>query len=78
MAVRIHLLARNVTATPGFTDTKTYRLGTNADGSDNSVTPGGAFKRHAFTGLVRVVNLEPAPRADLWRRVMPTHEEMPR
>ena len=57
MAVRVHVLARNVTATPGFTDTKTYRLGANADGSANDVTPGGAFKRHAFTGLVRVVNL---------------------
>lgn len=57
VAVRVHLLARNVTATPGFTDTKTYRLGANADGSDNAVTPGGAFKRHAFTGLVRVVNV---------------------
>lgn len=57
VAVRVHLLARNVTTTPGFTDTKTYRLGANADGGDNSVTPGGAFKRHAFTGLVRVVNM---------------------
>jgi len=57
VAVRVHVLARNVTATPGFTDTKTYRLGANADGSANDVTPGGAFKRHAFTGLVRVVNL---------------------
>jgi type IV pilus assembly protein PilW len=57
VAVRVHVLARNVTATPGFTDTKTYRLGTNADGSASTVTPGGAFKRHAFTGLVRVVNL---------------------
>lgn len=56
VAVRIHLLARNLTETPGFTDGKTYRLGTNADGSENSVTPGGAFKRHAFTGLVRAVN----------------------
>jgi type IV pilus assembly protein PilW len=57
VAVRVHLLARNVDATPSHTDTKTYRLGTNADGSANDVTPGGGYKRHAFTGLVRVVNV---------------------
>jgi type IV pilus assembly protein PilW len=57
VAVRVYLLARNADATPAYTDTKTYRLGTNADGSANDVTPGGAFKRHEFTGLVRVVNM---------------------
>jgi type IV pilus assembly protein PilW len=57
MAVRIHLLARNTDATPGFIDTKTYRLGQNADGTDNTLTPGGAFKRHLFTGVIRVVNM---------------------
>jgi len=57
VAVRIYLVARNVDATPGYTDTKTYRLGTNANGSANDVTPGGAYKRHEFTGLVRVLNI---------------------
>lgn len=57
VAVRINVLARNVDATPGHTDTKTYRLGTNADGSANEVTPGGDYKRHVFTGLVRVINV---------------------
>jgi type IV pilus assembly protein PilW len=57
VAVRIHLLARNVDTTPSHTDTKTYRLGTNADGSANDVTPGGAYKRHVFSGLVRAVNV---------------------
>jgi type IV pilus assembly protein PilW len=56
MAVRVHLLARSTSTSAGYTDTKTYRLGANADGSDNSVTPGGGYKRHAFTGVVRVVN----------------------
>ena len=57
VAIRIHLLARNVDATNGFVDTKSYRLGTNADGTDNTVTPGGSFKRHQFTALVRVRNM---------------------
>lgn len=57
VVIRVHLLARNVDETGGFVDSKTYRLGVNADGTDNNVTPGGAFKRHQFTGLVRVVNV---------------------
>ena len=57
VAIRVHLLARNVDATPGFIDTKTYLLGKNANGTDNNIAPGGAFKRHQFTGLVRIVNV---------------------
>ncbi len=33
VAVRVHLLARNIDTTPGFTDTKTYTMGLNADGT---------------------------------------------
>ena len=55
-AVRVHLLARNADTSPGFTDTKTYQLGKLADGSDNNVTPGGSFRRHAYTEVVRVQN----------------------
>ena len=57
VAVRIHVLARNTEASPGFTDTKTYALGNNADGSTNTVTPGGSFRRHNYTELVRVTNV---------------------
>jgi type IV pilus assembly protein PilW len=57
VAVRINLLARNNDATPGFTDTKTYALGKNADGTDNNVTPGGSFRRHNYKELVRVQNV---------------------
>ncbi len=56
MAIRLHLLARNVDQTAGFTDTKTYLLGKNFDGGDNTVSPGGAYKRHAFVEVVRVTN----------------------
>ncbi len=57
VSIRLHLLARNTEATPGFTDTKTYQLGFNADGTANNVTPGGSYRRHAYTELVRVQNV---------------------
>jgi len=57
VSVRIHLLARNQDPSPGFTDTKTYQLGLTASGAANSVTPGGPYRRHAYTALVRVTNV---------------------
>jgi type IV pilus assembly protein PilW len=50
MAARVHILARNTDATGGYTDSKTYTLGNVA------VTPGGNFKRHAYSELVRLNN----------------------
>lgn len=50
MTVRAHILARNIDQTAGHTDTKTYVLG------PVSLTPGGAFKRHAYSELVRINN----------------------
>lgn len=52
MAVRVNLLARNNEITTGYTDTKTYNLGAAA----SSVAPGGSFKRHAYSQLVRATN----------------------
>lgn len=52
MAVRVYLLARNNEITPGYTDKKTYNLGAAA----SAVSPGGAFKRHAYSQLVRATN----------------------
>ena len=58
VAVRIHLLARNADATAGYTDTKSYAMGLLADGvTPNTLTPGGSFRRHAYTALVRVTNV---------------------
>ena len=57
VAIRIHLLARNVDATPGYTDTKSYSMGLDASGNPVTLTPGGAFRRHNYTALVRVVNV---------------------
>lgn len=53
VAVKINLLARNTEATKGYTDAKQYNLGL----GNSAVTPGGEFKRHAYTSLVRLVNI---------------------
>lgn len=50
MTVRVHVLARNIDQTTGYTDPKTYQIG------PVSVTPGGAYKRHAYSELVRINN----------------------
>jgi type IV pilus assembly protein PilW len=53
MAARIYVLARNIDASGGHSDTKTYSLG------DVSYTPAGndlRFKRHAYSELVRLNN----------------------
>ena len=56
MAVRAHLLARNIDASGTYTDAKTYSLG------DIDVTPGGRYKRHAYSEVARLNN--PAGRKD--------------
>lgn len=57
VAVRIHVLARSLEVTPGYTDTKTYQLGDQTLGPFND-----GFKRHVFSTTVRLVN--PAGRRD--------------
>ena len=57
VTARVSLLARNIEASPNYTDTKTYTIGRDAAGADVTVTPGGAYRRHAYSGLVRVVNV---------------------
>ncbi|MBI5658209.1 MAG: PilW family protein [Nitrosomonadales bacterium] len=54
MAVRVSLLARNNEPTAGYTDSKTYNF--TLDGAASAVAPGGAFKRHMYSQLVRAVN----------------------
>lgn len=56
VTARVNLLARNLEASPNYADTKTYSLGRDATGVEYTVTPGGSYRRHAYTGLVRVVN----------------------
>jgi type IV pilus assembly protein PilW len=50
MAVRLHVLARNIETSPSFTETKTYVLGA------VSVSPTDSYHRHAYNELVRLNN----------------------
>ena len=52
LAARVYVLARSNEATPGYTDTKTYTLGTQTLGPFND-----GFKRHVFSTTVRFVNI---------------------
>jgi type IV pilus assembly protein PilW len=56
MTARIYLLARNIDTSPNYVDSKTYSLGRDAAGTPVTVTPADAYRRHAYSGLVRVVN----------------------
>lgn len=51
VAVKAYILARNNESTSGHTDTKTYSLG-----QAGTVTPGDAYKRHAYSQFIRLIN----------------------
>lgn len=51
VAVKLYVLARNLEATAGYTDTKSYQLGTT-----NIAAANDPFKRHVFSTTVRLVN----------------------
>lgn len=58
VALRIHLLVRALTPSPGFTSAKTYAMG--LDGAGNALTLGpytDSFKRHVFESQVRINNV---------------------
>lgn len=63
VAVRVNLLARNNDKSPGYTDTRKYSLGLkypDADSTDSSKYLGpfnDGYKRHVYSGLVRVNNV---------------------
>lgn len=54
MSLKVYLLARATEVTPGFTDDKTYTLGTKGTASAASDERG--YKRHMFVQAVRLVN----------------------
>ena len=58
VAVRIYLLVRNNDSTNGYTDAKTYTLGSTVVGPFND-----AYKRHVYSQFVRLVN--PAGRREI-------------
>lgn len=50
VAIKVHILARNLEATPGYTDSKSYQLG------GTTIVAADGFKRHVFSTTVRLVN----------------------
>ena len=57
MSVKINLLARNLSPSAGYKDTKTYALGLNSDLTPNTVPGSDApYKRHVFQAEVRLNN----------------------
>jgi type IV pilus assembly protein PilW len=52
VAVKIYVLARADKVSPGYTDTKTYSLGSTVLGPFND-----GFKRHVFSTTVRLINV---------------------
>jgi type IV pilus assembly protein PilW len=51
-AVKLYVLARASTTTPGYTDAKTYTLGSTTLGPFND-----GFKRHVFSTTIRLINV---------------------
>jgi type IV pilus assembly protein PilW len=63
VTVQFHLLARNLETSLSYSEgTKKYILGKDAAGNDIERVPGDSYRRHVYTGLVRVAN--PAGRRD--------------
>lgn len=56
VTARFHVLARNIDASPGYADGKVYELGIDDNGSPVTVTPGGPYRRHVYSSLVRIAN----------------------
>lgn len=51
VSVEVNILARSLQPSPGYTDVKEYDLG-----QGDLVSPGGPYRRHVFTSIVRVIN----------------------
>lgn len=57
VAVKLNILARNLEPSTGHTDTKTYVLGLDASGNDNTVAASNdRYKRHVFQTTVHMPN----------------------
>ena len=57
VSVKVNIVSRNLETTTGYTDGNTYNLGT-----AGNITPGGNYKRHAYTEVIRLNN--PASRKE--------------
>jgi type IV pilus assembly protein PilW len=57
VSARVHLLARALEASPNYQGTKTYSLGYDRTGAEITVTPTDAYRRQAYSGIARIVNV---------------------
>lgn len=58
VSVKLNILARNPTTTPGYVDSKTYTLGLTAAGAANNFGPyNDGFRRHVYDMVVRLNNV---------------------
>lgn len=57
LTAQFYILARNIEASPGYSDGKTYSIGRDAAGAPVTVGPvNDGYRRHIYTGLVRITN----------------------
>jgi len=57
VSIKLYVLARTTVPSAGYTDTKTYELGSNADGSPHTISAANDhLKRHVFSALVALPN----------------------
>lgn len=57
VSAKVHVLARNIEQSSGYTDSKSYVLGDNADGTPNVIAAANDhYKRHAFDATVVLSN----------------------
>lgn len=57
VTAKLHVLARTTEATPGYVDSKTYELGTDAAGAPVAAGPfNDGYRRHLYSAAVRLMN----------------------
>lgn len=57
VTARVHLLARALEPSPNYGNTKTFSLGYDRNGAEIVVRPTDAYKRQAYSGIARIVNV---------------------
>lgn len=68
VAIKVYVLARNDSITPGYTDTKTYTLGSTTLGPFNY-----GYKRHLLTRTIRLANPSSRREASWQKKCRPSH-----
>lgn len=56
VAAKVFVLSRSIEPAPAYTDTNSYVLGRKADGTPNTSSPSGNYKRRVFQEVIRLQN----------------------